>query len=81
MKNEKWITKQDEAMLLQMKADLEVARKIVGSNKNANIESIVLSGIFMGRELENQRIKKELELSGVKIPNNVLSTILYNIKN
>jgi hypothetical protein len=81
MKNEEWITKQDEAMLLQMKADLEVARKIVGLNKNADIESIVLSGIFMGRELENKRIKKELELSGVKIPNNVLSTILYNIKN
>ena len=70
---------EEKTLLLQMKADLEVARKIAKQHQGEDIESLILSGIFMGRELENQRIKDGLLLSGIKLPNN-LNGILFKLK-
>lgn len=70
---------EEKTLLLQMKADLEVARKIAKQHQGEDIPSLILSGIFMGRELENQRIKDGLLISGIKLPNN-LNGILFKLK-
>lgn len=69
----------EKTLLLQMKADLDVARKIAEQHQGEDIASLILSGIFMGRELENQRIKDGLLISGIKLPNN-LNGILFKLK-
>ena len=68
----------DTDLLKQMKSDLEIARAIVNEHKGTDVESLVLSGIFAGREMEYNKMYEQLLLLGVKIPNNV-NSLLTNL--
>lgn len=62
-------------LIQQMKKDLNMAQKISKENPSQDIESLILSGIFVGRQMENERIIQQLELVGIKTPDNLKSIV------
>ena len=62
-------------LIQQMKKDLNMAQRISKENPSQDIESLILSGIFVGRQMENERIIQQLELVGIKIPDNLKSIV------
>lgn len=53
--------------MLQMKHDLELAKKIAKNCKEQTTESLILAGILFGRMLEREKIQHYINQSHVDI--------------